>query len=56
MVEKTEQPKPKVQYFHACLIGMKNYKNSQSEYGDLKNLDESHSDVDKLRSLFVDTL
>lgn len=55
MVEMAEQPKPKVQHFHACLIGMKNYGNSK-EYGDLKKLEESHSDVDKLQSLFVDTL
>ena len=55
MVEMTEQPKPKVQNFQACLIGMKNYGNSK-EYGDLKKLEESHSDVDKLQSLFVDTL
>ena len=45
-----------MQYFHACLVGMKNYKNSKSEFGDLKNLEESHSDIDKLRSLFIDTL
>lgn len=36
---------------------MKNYQNSKSdEFGQLKNLEESLSDVDKLRSLFVDTL
>jgi hypothetical protein len=46
-----------VQLFHACLVGMKNYQNSKSdEFGQLKNLEESLSDVDKLRSLFVDTL
>ena len=55
MVEMAEQAKPKVQNFQACLIGMKNYGNSK-EYGDLKKLEESHSDVDKLQSLFVDTL
>ena len=55
MVEMTEQAKHKVQHFQACLIGMKNYGNSK-EYGDLKKLEESHSDVDKLQSLFVDTL
>ena len=55
MVEMAEQPKPKVQHFQACLIGMKNYGNSK-EYGDLKKLEESHSDVDKLQILFVDTL
>jgi hypothetical protein len=35
---------------------MKTYQNSKCEFGNLKNLDESHSDVDKLHSLFVDTL
>ena len=36
---------------------MKNYSNSKiNEFGNLNNLEESHSDVDKLRSLFVDTL
>ena len=55
MVEQTE--KPKVQLYNACLVGMKNYQNSKSdEYGKLKNLEESYSDVEKLKSLFVDTL
>ena len=35
---------------------MKNYKNSKSELGIFKDLEESHSDVEKLRSLFVETL
>ena len=51
------QPKPKVVNFNACLIGMKNYSNSKrEEFGRLENLEESYSDVEKLRSLFVDTL
>ena len=57
MVEKTtEQLKPKVVHFQACLIGMKTYQNSKSEFGNLKNLEESHSDIDKLEALFIDTL
>jgi hypothetical protein len=48
--------KPRVQVYHACLVGMKDYQNSKSEYGELKNLNESHSDVEKIESLFVDTL
>ena len=35
---------------------MKNYEDSKSEFGVLNNLEESHSDVEKLRSLFVDSL
>ena len=56
MEPRPEKAQPKVQLFHACLIGMKNYKHSKSEFGDFRNLDESHSSVDKLHSLFVDTL
>ena len=51
------QPKPKVVNFNACLVGMKTYSNSKTkEFGKLDNLEESHSDVEKLRKLFVDTL
>jgi hypothetical protein len=57
MEEIPDQAKPKVQLFNACLIGMKNYMNSKCEFGVYKkNLEESHSCVDKLHSLFVDTL
>jgi hypothetical protein len=56
MEHRSEHGKPRVQLFHACIVGMKNYKESKSEFGTLKNLDESYEDVDKLRNLFLDTL
>lgn len=48
--------KPTLQLFHACLVGMKYYQNSKSEYGKLKDLNESYSDINKIKSLFIDTL